>query len=79
MALRTDLFRELGGFDERIFLYAEDADLTLRVNQVSRTVYVPDAMVRHEWQRSSYKKFGMFSKHLRSLAYYFRKWGLRLA
>jgi GT2 family glycosyltransferase len=79
MALRTDLFRQIGGFDENIFLYAEDADLTQRVNQVSRTVYVPGAKVRHDWQRSSYRKFRMFSKHVRSLLYYFRKWGFRFA
>lgn len=77
MAIRTSLFRDLGGFDDHFFLYAEDADLTRRVNQVSRTVYVPEAVVCHSWARASYKNLKMTLMHLKSLCYYFRKWGFR--
>lgn len=77
MVIRTDLFRQLGGFDESFFLYAEDADLTKRVNQVSRTVYVPDAVVCHAWERASYKHPKMALVHMKSLWRYFRKWGFR--
>ena len=77
MAIRTDLFRTLGGFDEGFFLYAEDADLTTRVNQISRTVYVPEAKVCHEWERASYKHISVTRIHIRSLFRYFRKWGLK--
>ncbi len=78
LMVRTALFRELGGFDPRIFLYGEDADLTRRVNAVSRTAYVPQGTVVHAWQRASYRTRNMFLIHLKSLAYYFRKWGWRL-
>lgn len=77
MAIRTDLFRDLSGFDEGFFLYAEDADLTNRVNQISRTVYVPEARVCHEWERASYKHISVTKIHIRSLFRYFRKWGLK--
>jgi len=77
MAIRTSLFRDLGGFDDRFFLYAEDADLTRRVNQVSRTVYVPEAVVCHVWERASYKDINMTKIHLKSLWTYFRKWGFQ--
>ena len=77
MAIRTSLFRDLGGFDDRFFLYAEDADLTRRVNQVSRTVYVPEAVVCHSWERASYKDINMTKIHLKSLWTYFRKWGFQ--
>jgi hypothetical protein len=77
MAIRTDLFRDLGGFDEGFFLYAEDADLTNRVNRISRTVYVPEAKVCHEWERASYKHISVTKIHIRSLSRYFRKWGLK--
>ena len=78
LMIRTDLYRQLGGFDENYFLYAEDADLTRRVNRISRTVYVPQAVVCHAWQRASYRDPAMTRIHLRSLWYYFRKWGFHL-
>ena len=78
LMIRTDLFRQLGGFDEKYFLYAEDADLTRRVNEISRTVYVPQAVVCHAWERASYRDPAMTRIHLRSLWHYFRKWGFRL-
>jgi GT2 family glycosyltransferase len=78
MMIRTDLFKQLNGFDEAFFLYSEDADLTKRVNQVSRTVYVPDAKICHAWKRSSYKDEKLFRIHLESLVRYFRKWGFKL-
>lgn len=34
MVIRTDLFRELGGFDERYFMYMEDEDLCYRARLV---------------------------------------------
>ncbi len=41
-------FRKLGGFDERYFLYGEDADLCLRAAETGRTCAVtPDAVMVH--------------------------------
>lgn len=77
MMIRTDLFKQLGGFDERFFLYAEDADLTRRVNQTSQTVYVPEATFCHAWKRASYRDPAMTRIHLKSLWKYFRKWGFK--
>jgi len=77
MAINTELFRQIRGFDESYFLYVEDADLTRRVNQISRTVYVPDAVVCHSWARASYKNLKMTRMHLKSLWRYFRKWGFK--
>ena len=77
MLIRTNIFRELKGFDTTFFLYAEDADLTRRVNLSSKTMYVPQAVVCHLWQRASYKSFRMMRIHLTSVWRYFRKWGFR--
>jgi GT2 family glycosyltransferase len=77
MVIRTSLFRELGGFDDRYFMYVEDADLTRRVNQTNKTVYVPEATVCHAWERASYKNIHMTRIHLKSLWKYFRKWGFK--
>lgn len=50
MAIRTELFRELGGFREELFLYQEDVDLGWRVRQSGRRVVVqPAAEVYHDY------------------------------
>jgi N-acetylglucosaminyl-diphospho-decaprenol L-rhamnosyltransferase len=46
---RRDAFEEVGGFDERIFLYYEDLDLALRIHeQGGRCRLVPQAVGVHE-------------------------------
>ena len=45
---RTREVRELGGFDEDFFCYAEDVDLGFRLRLAGkRCMYVPDAVVEH--------------------------------
>jgi N-acetylglucosaminyl-diphospho-decaprenol L-rhamnosyltransferase len=45
----SELWRELGGFDPRFFVYGEDADLALRAAAAGvRRVITPDAVVTHE-------------------------------
>lgn len=78
LVVRTGLFRELGGFDSRYFMYMEDADLCRRVNQKSSLWYCPDTTVIHKWERSSHKDWGLFRAHISSMFKYFRKWGWKL-
>jgi N-acetylglucosaminyl-diphospho-decaprenol L-rhamnosyltransferase len=48
MLVRRESFDLVGGFDERYFLYWEDADLCRRLRQRGLTTrYVPRAVVRH--------------------------------
>ena len=47
MFFRTDLLKELAGFDPRYFLYFEDYDLSLRTHERARVVYTPDVRVLH--------------------------------
>lgn len=75
---RTGLLQELGGFDDRYFMYLEDADLCRRVNERSTFMYCPDATVVHRWERGSHSSLRLLVRHFRSYLYYFRKWGLRL-
>jgi len=50
MVLRRDRFLELGGFTEELFLYHEDAELSLRCWQRGWTVrYVADAVALHDY------------------------------
>lgn len=78
LVIRTELFRELGGFDERFFLYMEDADLCRRVNEVSTLRYCPNAAVVHKWRKGSHTDKRLFALHVRSIAAYFLKWGWKL-
>lgn len=45
---RTDLLRQLGGFDEQFFMYGEDLDLAYRIKQLGcRIVWYPKYSVVH--------------------------------
>lgn len=75
---RTSLLKSLGGFDDRFFMYLEDADLCKRINEVSCLLYCPDTAVVHRWERASHKNARLMKEHIRSYVRYFRKWGLKL-
>jgi len=48
MFVRTELFREVGGFDERFFMFYEDVDFGWRLNLLGHRVrYVPDSVAYH--------------------------------
>jgi len=50
-AIRAELFERLGGFDETMFLYLEDTDLSWRARLAGwQTVYVPDSVVLHDYE-----------------------------
>lgn len=69
MSMRRDAFARLGGFDERYFLYCEDADLCLRAWNEGLGVYVvPAPMVTHVARRRTLKHLQHFAWHCASLA-----------
>lgn len=75
MFLRTDTLRSVGLFDERIFLYTEDADLSRRIHKQYRTIFFPEAVIYHYNQRQSYKSLTILAHHIFSAIKYFNKWG----
>lgn len=78
MFCRTQVLKELGGFDERFFLYFEDADLSLKVqNHGYRTVYFPEVSVTHAWERMAHKSLNGGWMFVQSAYLYFRKWGFK--
>lgn len=74
MVMRTDLLKEINGFDERYFMYFEDSDITRRINLISRAVYYPDAVVNHVWGRESKRNLKLMIIHIQSMLRYFIKW-----
>lgn len=74
MALRTSLLKKIGGFDERYFMYFEDADITRTVRQYARAVYCPFATVYHVWERGSATNKKLLLIHVQSMLKYYLKW-----
>ncbi|WP_371667392.1 glycosyltransferase family 2 protein [Streptomyces sp. NBC_00289] len=75
--LRRPLFDRLGGFDERYFLYFEEADLARRARQLGRgSYYVHEARVHHIGQVSSAQLGGRRLRHslCSRTRYAFRHW-----
>ena len=53
LAMRRQLWEEMGGFDEAYFAYHEDAELSVRCWQRGlRVVFVPEAVVVHRYEFS---------------------------
>ena len=73
--VRTDVLKEIGGFDKRYFMYMEDYDLCRRVGKKYRTVFYPEAEIIHEHGKASYKSRKMMLLHVNSAIKYFNKWG----
>lgn len=81
LLVRRQLFLELGGFDEEIFLFYEDYDLCRRVADAGRSlVHVDGAVARHERGRSASRQPGRIFRtrwhQAWSRAYVSRKWAL---
>lgn len=72
--IRKDVFEKTGRFDEKLFLYFEEADLARRVQKLGYTIWmVPRARVIHIGQRSTQST--QFNKKVfaKSRFYYFKK------
>jgi GT2 family glycosyltransferase/glycosyltransferase involved in cell wall biosynthesis len=58
--VRSSLYRAIGGFDERFFMFYEDVDLGWRINLLGHRVrYVPTSVAYHR-HHVTMKKFGNF-------------------
>jgi N-acetylglucosaminyl-diphospho-decaprenol L-rhamnosyltransferase len=66
------VFAELGGFDERYFLYYEDVDLCSRLQSLGREVRVCGAVsVIHDARRESHRNLRYLRWHLTSMLRFF--------
>ncbi|MBQ2940386.1 MAG: glycosyltransferase [Clostridia bacterium] len=79
MVVRTDVYKQIGGFDEDFFLYCEDADLSRRLSAYGRLVCLPQHSVTHGWERGSSKSGHLRKLHLQAMETYFAKWKNREA
>jgi hypothetical protein len=68
----SPLYRSLQGFDEKYFLYLEDADLCARIKLKGyRVLLDPEVCILHEARRSSHHRPLYLLRHLKSLGRFF--------
>ena len=67
MVFKSSVFRELGGFDERYFMYCEDVDICLRMQLAGYRLARADAKVIHHTRRRTLKTPGHLAWHVSSL------------
>jgi len=77
MLFRRSILTRAGLFDDRFFMYLEDADMTHRINRISRAVYFPDATITHYWSRGSHNSMKLAWVTIQSAFRFFNKWGWR--
>src|SRR5215469_16490142 len=53
LAVRREGFERVGGFDTRLFLYAEDMDLSWRLAQLGRLAHCSEAVFAHDRGRGT--------------------------
>nr|WP_244119939.1 glycosyltransferase family 2 protein [Burkholderia gladioli] len=75
MLFRTDLLRQLGGFDPRYFLYFEDYDLSVRAGRLASIAYVPAVRIVHHGGGASRKGLAHIRMFLASAFRFYRRFG----
>ncbi len=78
MFFSTKVFKQIGGFDERFFMYLEDCDIARRVSEKYKALHYPMATVYHLWERESKKSKKLLLIHVQSILKYFLKWGIKI-
>ena len=75
MLCRAEALVNVGGFDERYFMYMEDVDLSRRLAYFGGSMYLPSVQIFHGFQKGSYKNIRLLKYHIHSAIKYFNKWG----
>lgn len=73
--LRIQAVIEVGGYDDKFFMYFEDWDMSRRMHQRYMTIYYPNASVYHGYESGANKSFKLFKIFIKSAIHYFNKWG----
>ncbi|WPL18853.1 Rhamnosyltransferase WbbL [Thiorhodovibrio winogradskyi] len=74
MLFRAEAFRDVGGFDEKFYLYYEDVDICARLWRAGwKVIYYPGISIIHDAQRTSRHDPRYMRWHATSMLRYFWK------
>lgn len=74
--IRRETLQQVGGLDEKMFLFSEDVDWCLRCHQAGWDIwYIPDAVIIHDFDDVKYTRYftRMRWLHYKSMARFVRK------
>ena len=76
MFIRHDIFERIGGFDEELFMYCEETDLCMRINQIGyRIEYDPSKRIIHlEGKSTKCNYSSTYKKQIESFRYVCQKY-----
>ena len=72
--IRTKTLKKIHGYDQRYFMYFEDADLSRRLRHYGSLVYHPELFVYHAWKRDNTRSIKGICIFLISMMKYYVKW-----
>lgn len=75
LIITRDFYKKLEGFDEKFFMYLEDADLSIRVKQNKGNIIIINSLeVVHDAQRDSRRNPKHLAHHVSSLIRFYIKY-----
>lgn len=75
MFLRCETLKEVGLFEDKIFMYVEDVDLSRRIHIRQQNIFLPDVQIYHHYHKGSYKSLKLLFYAIHGAFIYFNKWG----
>lgn len=75
MMFRMSAMVEVGLFDERYFMYAEDIDMTRRMHTKYKTMFWPEVQITHLHNQADRRSVRLLWVHVVNIIKYFNKWG----
>ena len=71
---KSDVYRSIGGFDQRYFLYLEDVDICFKLKEYGAKIIIDDTqVVYHHSQRDSHRKVRYLIWHINSMLKFWMK------
>lgn len=77
MLVRRKAIDATGGFDPKFFLYFEDFDWSVRLNRITKTVYLPSFRIVHHGGGAARKSLNHVGWFVKSAWRFYRKHGWR--